>query len=94
MLPEQVVDDPRGGVLELHWPDGLVQRLDHAFLRSQCKCSVCEAARRRSESAAPAPLVRIREIRPVGVYAVQFIFSDGHERGIFPWQLLRQLNPG
>jgi DUF971 family protein len=30
-------------------------------------------------------------MRPVGSYAVQLVFSDGHERGIFPWVYLREL---
>ena len=92
MLPDSVLDDPRAGVLELAWPDGVVQRLSHPFLRGQCKCTMCESNRRRGQESVPDAEVRIREIRPVGVYALQLIFSDGHERGIFPWELLCELN--
>jgi DUF971 family protein len=38
-----------------------------------------------------APEVVITEIRMVGQYAAQFVFSDGHERGIFPWAFLKAL---
>jgi DUF971 family protein len=29
--------------------------------------------------------------RALGHYALQLVFSDGHERGIYPWALLRAL---
>jgi DUF971 family protein len=36
-------------------------------------------------------LVEIRSIEPVGSYAVQPTFSDGHSTGIFSWDYLYQL---
>lgn len=35
--------------------------------------------------------VNIVDIKPVGNYAVQLIFSDGHESGIYSWKYLREL---
>ena len=32
--------------------------------------------------------VEITSIEPVGSYAVQFTFSDGHDTGIYSWDLL------
>ena len=32
--------------------------------------------------------VEITRIEPVGSYAVQFAFSDGHDTGIYSWDLL------
>ncbi len=32
--------------------------------------------------------VEISKIEPVGTYAVQLFFSDGHDTGIFSWDLL------
>ncbi len=29
---------------------------------------------------------------PVGHYAVQLRFSDGHDRGVYPWAYLRELS--
>ena len=31
------------------------------------------------------------DAQPVGHYALQLRFGDGHERGIYPWALLRTL---
>jgi DUF971 family protein len=35
--------------------------------------------------------VAIREINPVGNYALQLVFDDGHDTGIYSWDYLYQL---
>jgi len=35
--------------------------------------------------------VGIQAIEPVGVYAVKFVFSDGHDTGIYSWDYLYDL---
>ncbi|HSN19176.1 MAG TPA: DUF971 domain-containing protein [Usitatibacter sp.] len=35
--------------------------------------------------------VGIREIEPVGMYAVKLAFSDGHDTGIYSWEYLYDL---
>jgi DUF971 family protein len=35
--------------------------------------------------------VSISEIHPVGNYAIQFVFTDGHDSGIFSWTYLFEL---
>lgn len=35
--------------------------------------------------------VNIKAIEPVGHYAVRLVFDDGHDSGIFSWDLLHQL---
>jgi DUF971 family protein len=35
--------------------------------------------------------VGIKAIEPVGVYAVKFVFSDGHDTGIYSWDYLYEL---
>jgi DUF971 family protein len=34
--------------------------------------------------------MRVESMRPVGSYAYQIGFSDGHSSGIFPFSLLRE----
>jgi DUF971 family protein len=36
-------------------------------------------------------LVTISQIEPVGNYALQFRFSDGHDTGIYSWEYLYEL---
>ena len=35
--------------------------------------------------------VGIKEIEPVGVYAVKLVFSDGHDTGLYSWEYLYEL---
>jgi DUF971 family protein len=35
--------------------------------------------------------VEIREIEPVGNYAVKLVFSDGHDTGLYSWDYLHEL---
>lgn len=35
--------------------------------------------------------IAIAAIHPVAAYALNIAFSDGHDRGIFPWAFLREL---
>ena len=75
--------------LRLQWPEGVAE-LDAATLRAACRCGGCRAGRNTSADAPP----RLVGAEPVGLYALQLRFSDGHERGIYPWSLLRELPQG
>ena len=80
------------GVLTVEWSDGSTQRLANALLRQQCRCTECESARRAGTPAPVADGVVIEQINLIGNYGAQFIFSDGHERGIYPWPYLHGLS--
>ncbi|WP_322069785.1 DUF971 domain-containing protein [Paraburkholderia bannensis] len=78
-----------GATLLLVWPDGARQRLTVAALRAACLCGPCRAARLRGKDptqSIPADLA-LTGIAPMG-YGVQLVFSDGHDRGIYPWNWL------
>ena len=38
--------------------------------------------------------VKIERLEPVGNYAVRIIFDDGHDSGLYSWELLRTLGKG
>lgn len=76
--------------LRLQWPDGTTD-LPAAALRAACRCGPCRARALRGESPAN-PTVELTGAEPIGAYAVQLIFSDGHDRGIYPWELLHELS--
>jgi DUF971 family protein len=90
-LPDTIENQAAQGLLALHWPGGRVATLTHAQLRAACPCSECRARRRAGESIEPDEQVRLADIEPVGVYALNFGFTDGHCRGIFPFQMLAEL---
>ena len=35
--------------------------------------------------------VRVETVKPVGHYAIQLVFDDGHDSGIYAWDYLRAL---
>ncbi len=36
--------------------------------------------------------VRIVDLKPIGNYAIQIVFDDGHNTGLFNWDYLRELS--
>ena len=93
MLPEKLEDDAAGGVLAVTWPDGRIDRHRHEDLRRACKCAECEALRRQGRAAQADEGIGIVALDFVGNYALRIGFSDGHARGIYPWETLRMLAP-
>lgn len=77
------------GELHLQWGETL-QVISHARLRGACPCSQCRAGRLQGMIALVPDAVRIERIEVQG-YGVQLVFSDGHGRGIYPWDYLREL---
>lgn len=90
MNPRAIGNSQGKGQLRLEWPDGREQKLDHAELRRQCPCSQCRAFRLQGLTVQVDPRVRVVDVNPQG-YGVQLVFSDGHERGIYPWAYLAGL---
>ncbi|GAA5786296.1 DUF971 domain-containing protein [Chitiniphilus shinanonensis] len=79
--------------LALSWPDGLVT-LPAALLRHACRCADCRAQALRGTPATLPATIRLQGAEPIGHYALQLHFDDGHERGIYPWGYLRGLGWG
>jgi len=82
------------GGLEAHWDDGAVTAAGPRALRLGCQCAACIDEFTQKPLLDPATVPQdlgLSRVEPVGNYAVQLFFSDGHESGIFAWPLLRSL---
>jgi ATP-binding protein involved in chromosome partitioning len=80
--------------LAIDWADGGASRIDVRALRLACGCASCVdewSGRPLLDPAAVPSDVAPREIQPVGRYAIQIRWSDGHEAGIYPFERLRGL---
>ena len=88
--PREVQMTPEA--LVLHWStnDADASTLPAAYLRAHCQCTHCRRLNAKDLNDA-ATSVRLLDAKPVGTYGVQLVYSDGHERGIYPWDYLRQL---
>jgi len=78
------------GALTLSYGDH-VATLSGARLRAACRCAECAALARRGTPVVADDDVAVVDLAPVGAYAAQLRFSDGHERGIYPWVYLGAL---
>ena len=99
------VDVSLGGGVTIEWRDGHISRYSIAALRAACPCATCQDLHGEGQSPTrmpeppPAnvlPLYKptgatLTAVKPVGRYALNFIFSDGHSTGIFTWEYLRGL---
>jgi DUF971 family protein len=88
MIPDAI--EVNAGHLRLRWPDG-DSLLSAALLRGACRCAHCRAGVLNGKSLPRHTGVAVMNVQPVGRYALQLTFSDGHARGIYPWGLLREL---
>lgn len=74
----------------VRWDDGRIDELPAAELRRRCPSS--KGRRERLDGVdRDVPAVAIFAVSPIGAYAVNIAFSDGHARGIYPLSFLRTL---
>ncbi|MEQ5837495.1 DUF971 domain-containing protein [Marinobacter sp. NFXS9] len=99
MTRQQIVDPPtevrlrrKSNAVELSWPDGLTVQLTCLQLRKSCACSHCTQAERQGRLSLIDVTVSVERIELSGVSGLQFFFSDGHYRGLYPWAYLRELS--
>ncbi len=92
-----------GNKLAIAWSDGAVCEIPFGELRNACPCASCREQRKAPPqpvgglqviSLAEAQPLKIRAMNPVGNYAYNIEFSDGHDTGIFTLELLRSLGSG
>lgn len=86
--------------LLIEWTDGTRRTYAYRELREACPCATCREKRSQPPPPATAlPILspgeaqplRLLDMRPVGNYAYSITFSDGHDTGIYTFELLRQL---
>ncbi len=80
--------------LQIVWSDGLESVYDVRELRLACACARCidewTGEGRLDPASVPQDVHPLR-IDPVGRYAIQIHWSDGHDTGIYPFRRLREL---
>jgi len=78
------------GQLQVSWPE-LDARFAGRVLREACRCAECSAQARLGNPVDVDETLRVVDVTPIGAYAVQLTFSDGHQRGVYPWAMLHAL---
>jgi DUF971 family protein len=91
-LPTAITLHQASRVLELVFEDGRTYRLPYEFLRVQSPSAEVRGHGPGQETLQVGKRdVTITSVDPVGHYAIQPIFSDGHQSGIFSWDYLYEL---
>ena len=82
------------GILEVTWSDEEPRRFRIRQLRCACACAGCVdemSGVRTLDVNTVREDIAITDMQLVGNYAVKFVFSDGHNTGIYSWDRLYEM---
>jgi len=82
--------------LSITWDTGHASRYTLQHLRKLCPCASCKIERDGEQEKVLLPIFKAGEFQitsavPVGQYAIQIVWGDGHSSGIYPFEYLRSL---
>jgi DUF971 family protein len=87
--PTEISLSPDKAVLTIHFDDGQVFALAAELLRVESPSAEIKGHGTGQKITPEGKrYVTIRNVEPVGHYAVRLNFSDGHDTGIFTWDVL------
>ena len=103
MKPTTITANREKKELAVLWDDGHASLYTFSLLRAGCPCAECRGGH-DNMAGRPAPLAfgaqlpdspatRLKNIVPVGAYAITPVWEDGHDVGIYRWEYLRALCP-
>jgi len=101
-IPTGITLNKTEGYLEITWNDGLVSQYPLSQLREACPCVECrgghqfmglEFAPDDILKLTPSRSYQVTALNPVGNYAIQPTWDDGHATGIYTWEYLRVISP-
>lgn len=89
---------PIGNELAIKWDDGAESYVPLETLRRSCPCAGCKGEMdimgnlyKNPEKPLAANAFELKQIRHVGGYALQPVWADGHDSGIYSFEYLRRL---
>ena len=84
---------PRGAkTTEIDWGDGHKGVYPHVILRGYCPCAGCQGHTGTIQFVeASGTQLELDDIQPVGNYALQLTWFDGHGSGLYSYKYLRAL---
>lgn len=101
--PKAMTLNKTEGFLEITWSDDSVCQYPLGQLREACPCVECRGGHqfmgRQFEpdnllQLKPKRSYAVQKIDMVGNYALQPVWDDGHQIGIYTWDYLKRLCPG
>jgi len=87
--------------LSIKWSDNKESKIKLKYLREECPCAGCKGETVLLKTYRPPKpafisenMYKIKNITPVGEYAIQVEWKDGHNTGIYSWEYLKKLDEG
>ena len=93
--PEHIAVSKSKGI-KIDWKDGHHSEYELRYLRDNCPCATCTGAHGATPSSSfqmYQEALKIAAVEPLGSYAVQINWSDGHKSGIYSYDHLRKICP-
>jgi DUF971 family protein len=93
--PTQIIEDS-DSELSISWADGIETKYVASNLRRSCPCASCVnewTGERMLKAESISDDLTFSNLSLVGRYALNFVFSDGHDTGIFSFNYLREMQP-
>ena len=103
--PREITVSREKREVHIRWHDGHESVYGFDLLRKECPCALCNDQRgKQAASSVPsltvlsgpiltAGKIQVTEAKPVGRYAINFVWSDGHDSGIYSYSFLRAACP-
>jgi len=91
--PREIMQEGEAA-LRITWADGRICLYEAPALRRACPCAQCVnewTGQRVLKPEAVSDEIQIADIAIVGRYALNFVWSDRHETGIYSFRYLREL---
>ncbi|HRE40106.1 MAG TPA: DUF971 domain-containing protein [Ignavibacteria bacterium] len=90
--------DLQKNILKFTWEDNNISEVELKKLRDECPCVNCKGESVIFDSYIPIKspfkppgFYEIKSIEPVGNYAIQIIWKDGHNTGIYSYEILKKI---
>ncbi len=80
--------------IHIEWDEGHHGYFPHRSLRAECPCASCVhemTGQRMVTLDNVGEDIEALDHMTVGRYALQFLWSDGHDTGIYPYEMLRKI---
>lgn len=90
MIPLQLKVTAARSLLSVTWDDGAVSLIPASVLRARSRAAQQVRADLEDKDRS-FETVTVTNAEAIGSYAIRLAFSDGHDRGIYPWSYLREI---
>lgn len=89
--PSDIQFDTELNLIHFVWENEKTITLSHDQLRQSCPCAFCRYNKIKKLPVTLVEHVHVVELNSQG-YGAQICFSDGHDKGIFPWIYIKNMS--